>query len=165
VRVGCYAQKRFTQLAENRLLGRSWRSQTASRTAAGLTHLDFKKFAERLSGRENSFFGGVRPRSRIKEWGWTSPALVGEDGGLIAGHARILAARQLGISEIPVMAPSRRARARAREAAGNQRPWPADKVERWSIDRLIPYAKNARTHTDAQVAAIAASPAPCRPTG
>jgi hypothetical protein len=52
---------------------------------------------------------------------------------------------------------STRARARAREAAGNQRPWPADKVERWSIDRLIPYAKNARTHTDAQVAAIAAS--------
>jgi hypothetical protein len=28
---------------------------------------------------------------------------VGEDGGLIAGHARILAARQLGIVEIPVM--------------------------------------------------------------
>jgi len=25
------------------------------------------------------------------------------DGGLIAGHARILAARQLGIAEIPVM--------------------------------------------------------------
>src|SRR6266404_5814624 len=53
--------------------------------------------------------------------------------------------------------PSRRARARARVEAGNQRPWPADKVERWSIDRLIPYAKNARTHTDAQVAAIASS--------
>jgi ParB-like chromosome segregation protein Spo0J len=34
--------------------------------------------------------------------GWTSPALVG-DGGLIAGHARVLAARQLGIAEIPVM--------------------------------------------------------------
>jgi hypothetical protein len=49
------------------------------------------------------------------------------------------------------------ARARAREVAGNQRPWPADKVERWAIDRLIPYAKNARTHTDAQVAAIASS--------
>ena len=35
--------------------------------------------------------------------------------------------------------------------------WPADKVERWSIDRLIPYAKNSRTHSDAQVAQIAAS--------
>jgi len=42
--------------------------------------------------------------------------------------------------------PAARARARARETAGNQRPWPADKVERWSIDRLIPYARNARTH-------------------
>jgi hypothetical protein len=39
----------------------------------------------------------------IKEWGWTTPALVGEDGGLIAGHARILAARQLGVAKIPVM--------------------------------------------------------------
>src|SRR5258708_637250 len=39
----------------------------------------------------------------IKEWGWTTPALVAEDGGLIAGHARVLAARQLGIAEIPVM--------------------------------------------------------------
>ena len=35
--------------------------------------------------------------------GWTSPALVGEDGGLITGHARVLAARQLGIAKIPVM--------------------------------------------------------------
>ncbi len=35
--------------------------------------------------------------------------------------------------------------------------WPADQVERWSIDRLIPYARNARTHSDAQVAQIAAS--------
>src|SRR6202035_2808153 len=52
---------------------------------------------------------------------------------------------------------SARARARARVEAGNQRPWPAGKVERRGIDRLLPYAKNARTHTDAQVAAIAAS--------
>ena len=35
--------------------------------------------------------------------------------------------------------------------------WPADKVERWRIDRLVPYARNARTHSDAQVAQIAAS--------
>ena len=35
--------------------------------------------------------------------------------------------------------------------------WPADKVERWPIDRLIPYARNARTHSEAQVDQIAAS--------
>ena len=32
--------------------------------------------------------------------------------------------------------PSTRARARGRGGSENQRPWPADKVERWSIDRL-----------------------------
>ena len=32
--------------------------------------------------------------------------------------------------------PSQRARARARETAGNQRPWPADKVERWTLFAL-----------------------------
>jgi len=35
--------------------------------------------------------------------------------------------------------------------------WPADKVERWPLDRLIPYAQNARTHSDEQVEQIAAS--------
>ena len=34
---------------------------------------------------------------------------------------------------------------------------PADKIEQWPIDRLIPYARNSRTHSDAQVAQIAAS--------
>jgi ParB-like chromosome segregation protein Spo0J len=35
--------------------------------------------------------------------------------------------------------------------------WPADKIERRQIDSLLPYANNARTHTDEQVAQIAAS--------
>jgi ParB-like chromosome segregation protein Spo0J len=30
-------------------------------------------------------------------------------------------------------------------------------VERWNIDKLIPYVRNPRTHSDAQVAQIAAS--------
>ena len=34
---------------------------------------------------------------------------------------------------------------------------PADKVERWPIDKLVPYARNARTHSDEQVGQIAAS--------
>ena len=39
----------------------------------------------------------------IREWGWTTPVLVDEAGGLIAGHGRVLAARKLGIAEVPVM--------------------------------------------------------------
>ena len=32
-----------------------------------------------------------------------------------------------------------------------------EQIERWPIARLIPYARNARTHSDDQVAKIAAS--------
>jgi DNA modification methylase len=39
----------------------------------------------------------------IREWGWTIPALIGEDGRIIAGHGRVLAAHKLGITDVPVM--------------------------------------------------------------
>jgi hypothetical protein len=35
--------------------------------------------------------------------------------------------------------------------------WPADKVQRRSVKSIIPYARNSRTHSDEQVAQIAAS--------
>ena len=37
------------------------------------------------------------------------------------------------------------------------RPWPADRVERWPIERFTPYANNARIHTEADLAKITAS--------
>ena len=37
----------------------------------------------------------------IKEFGFTNPVLVDVDGGIIAGHGRVLAARKLGLSEVP----------------------------------------------------------------
>jgi hypothetical protein len=39
----------------------------------------------------------------IVEFGWTNPILVGADGVIIAGHARLLAARKLKILEVPVI--------------------------------------------------------------
>lgn len=39
----------------------------------------------------------------IKEWGWTTPVLISEDGMLIAGHGRVMAAKKLGLKDIPVM--------------------------------------------------------------
>lgn len=35
--------------------------------------------------------------------------------------------------------------------------WLADKIQQWPVAKLIPYARNARTHSDEQVAQIAAS--------
>jgi DNA modification methylase len=39
----------------------------------------------------------------IQEFGWTNPILVGSDGVIIAGHARLAAARKLGVAEVPVI--------------------------------------------------------------
>jgi DNA modification methylase len=36
-------------------------------------------------------------------------------------------------------------------------PWPADNIERWPVERLVPFARNARTHSAGQVDQIAAS--------
>src|ERR1700736_2377114 len=76
----------------------------------------------------------------MKEWGWTNPVLADEAGEISKGS----------------YSPLSRARImRTRE--GREYPWPADQVERWPIDRLIPYAKNSRTHSEAQIAQLAAS--------
>ena len=39
----------------------------------------------------------------IREFGWTNPILVDGHNGVIAGHGRLLAARQLGFDEVPVI--------------------------------------------------------------
>ena len=39
----------------------------------------------------------------MREFGWTNPILVGADNDVLAGHARLLAARQLGLTEVPVI--------------------------------------------------------------
>lgn len=39
----------------------------------------------------------------IKEWGWTVPVLIDTDSNVIAGHGRLMAARKLGMEEVPVM--------------------------------------------------------------
>lgn len=39
----------------------------------------------------------------MREWGWTNPVLIDEEGMIIAGHCRVMAAHKLGVREIPVM--------------------------------------------------------------
>ena len=37
----------------------------------------------------------------VREFGWTNPVLVDGENGIIAGHGRVLAARKLGMDEVP----------------------------------------------------------------
>ena len=39
----------------------------------------------------------------IQEFGWTNPILVDGQGNVIAGHGRLLAAKKLGMKEVPVI--------------------------------------------------------------
>jgi hypothetical protein len=39
----------------------------------------------------------------ITEYGWTMPVLCDEKDGVLAGHGRLLAARELGLVEVPVI--------------------------------------------------------------
>jgi ParB-like chromosome segregation protein Spo0J len=39
----------------------------------------------------------------IREWGWTTPVLIDQAGMIIAGHGRVLAARKLGLEDVPVV--------------------------------------------------------------
>jgi ParB-like chromosome segregation protein Spo0J len=39
----------------------------------------------------------------IKEFGFTNPVLVDGENGIIAGHGRVLAAKKLGLDEVPTI--------------------------------------------------------------
>jgi DNA modification methylase len=39
----------------------------------------------------------------IREFGWTNPILIDGESGIIAGHGRVLAARKLGLTEVPAI--------------------------------------------------------------
>lgn len=39
----------------------------------------------------------------IREFGFCNPVLIDKDGGIIAGHGRVLAAQKLGLKELPTI--------------------------------------------------------------
>jgi ParB-like chromosome segregation protein Spo0J len=69
----------------------------------------------------------------IKEYGWTNPVLVSEDGYVLAGHARIKAAKRLGVKEVPIIRlPLKGAKATAYLIADNR----LSEESRWDYDIL-----------------------------
>jgi DNA modification methylase len=45
----------------------------------------------------------ARLAASLIEYGWTQPILIAEDGEVIAGHGRLLAAQSLGLDTVPVI--------------------------------------------------------------
>jgi ParB family chromosome partitioning protein len=72
--------------------------------------------------------------SSIKEFGFTNPVLIDEDGGLIAGHGRVMAAKKLNLSEVPCIELKglTEAQKKAYIIADNQLPLNAG----WDLDML-----------------------------
>lgn len=59
----------------------------------------------------------------IREWGWTMPVLVDPaDDKIIAGHARVLAAKQIGLDTVPVIV-----------AVKDGRPWSDEQKRAYAI--------------------------------
>lgn len=70
----------------------------------------------------------------IKEFGWTNPILIDKDNTVIAGHGRLLAARKLGMEQVPaiVLDHLSKAQQRALVIADNQLALNAG----WNMDLL-----------------------------
>jgi ParB-like chromosome segregation protein Spo0J len=45
----------------------------------------------------------IQIAASIAEFGFTNPVLVDSEAGILAGHGRLLAARKLGLTEVPVI--------------------------------------------------------------
>ena len=39
----------------------------------------------------------------LVEYGWTAPVMVADDGEIVAGHGRLLAAQHLGLDQVPII--------------------------------------------------------------
>ena len=70
----------------------------------------------------------------IRQFGWTNPILIDGAGTIIAGHGRLLAARKLGMEEVPciVLDHLTKAQQRALVIADNQLALNAG----WDMDML-----------------------------
>ena len=80
---------------------------SALKTGWPADNVDRRKVADLIpyarNSRTHSAEQVAQIAASIKEWGWTVPVLIEPDGGIIAGHGRIMAAQKLGIVEVPCM--------------------------------------------------------------
>jgi DNA modification methylase len=90
-------------------LKRAQDSSPNKRTGRSLTDLEVRcipiehVIPDPRNARSHSDAQVAAVAASIREFGWTNPILVRPDGVVIAGHARLLAARKLSMREVPVI--------------------------------------------------------------
>lgn len=71
-------------------------------TAAQLEHLPLDALTPYAkNARTHSAAQLAQLVASIKEFGFTNPVLIDAEGGILAGHGRVLAAQQLGLATVP----------------------------------------------------------------
>ncbi len=70
-------------------------------------HLEYRKVNSLIpygrNPRTHSDAQVAKIAASIVEYGWTNPILIDGENGIVAGHGRLAAARQLGLTEVPVI--------------------------------------------------------------
>src|SRR5215208_5267114 len=80
---------------------------SASNADRGILALEYRAIAGLIpysrNPRTHSEAQVMEIAASIETFGWTNPILIDGESGIIAGHGRLLAARQLGMKEVPVI--------------------------------------------------------------
>jgi DNA modification methylase len=90
----------------------------------------------------------------IREFGWTNPVLIDEEGGIIAGHGRVMAAMRLNLTDAPTITLKglTEAQKRAYVLADNQLALNAG----WDLNMLAIELKDLQADIDLQVLGFSA---------
>lgn len=86
----------------------NWRDdEVVTGETSGTIKIEHRKTADLIpfarNSRTHSDEQVAQIAASIREFGWTNPILIDGENGIIAGHGRLLAARKLGMAEVPAI--------------------------------------------------------------
>lgn len=85
----------FTDIKNEQPTSKEWPAQSPEmRPVAALVAYD-------KNSRTHSKAQILQVAASIQEWGWTTPILIDENDLILAGHARLAAAKEIGLKDVP----------------------------------------------------------------
>ncbi|MFR6400174.1 site-specific DNA-methyltransferase [Ruminococcus sp.] len=111
----------------------------------------------------------LKLRSSLREFGFVNPVIIDREYNVLAGHGRIMAAKEEGITEVPCVYADHLTEAQkkayiladnrmALDAGWDEELLSVEMQEQLvDINKLVPYANNARTHNKEQILKLRSS--------